>query len=119
MTKSFPVWLIAVMLLLNGLYNFYAAIQAMSFSFCFYGIVSTAGFIGLIKSKIWSQYIVYFFALAVVATVGYGIFDVTKRGWPYNDLQRTIISLMPGLFLIILAAGSCLIVFKHFKKFNK
>ncbi len=102
MKRSIGVYIITVGLLLNGGYLFFNAIKApyMS-SFAWSAISITAG-VGVMRMTYWSQFILGMLALFSVAGWVDGLIQSYKTGWPYqNTLAETLISLFPGICLVL------------------
>jgi hypothetical protein len=60
-------------------------------------------------------YFVYSVSLLLIAGWGYAVWQVAARGWPYPDIPSTVISLLPGILLVLLSAGSSIAVFRYFR----
>jgi hypothetical protein len=41
---------------------------------------------------------------------------VAISGWPYSDVTSSVISLIPGLLLVLLWVGASLYVARHFRQ---
>jgi hypothetical protein len=75
--------------------------------------LSLLGGIALLLGRPWSRFCIYVVSLAIAgAWVYYTALAVPS--WPYGTLIETIIALLPGVFLLVIAAGSCYLVTRHF-----
>jgi hypothetical protein len=81
-----------------------------------YGAISVAGGIGALLRLRWSQWLVYFVAVAVVGTwLYYLILAIRSGAFPYETLQLTALGLVPGLILLAAMAWSADIVRRRFQ----
>jgi len=98
------------------IYGLYALVQTRLNPQVF-GIVmallSVAGGIGLILNRRWSRYCIYVVSGAFIGTWLYYV-ALAARTWPYDRLLESVISLLPGLFMVFVAAVSTHVVRKHF-----
>jgi hypothetical protein len=77
-------------------------------------LVSVAGGIGLMLNRRWSRYCIYVVSMGFIGTWLYYVAVLAMRAWPYDTLLESVISLVPGLFMVFVAAGSSYVVRKHF-----
>jgi hypothetical protein len=68
---------------------------------------------GLGLGASWSRWILY--VLTIVGIVGwsYGVWAAYAAGWPYDDLLRTVISLIPGVALIAIHLACVWVAYKQ------
>jgi hypothetical protein len=78
------------------------------------GVVSVIGGIGLLLNRQWSRYCIYVVSATVAMTWLYYV-ALSAQSWPYNTLLESVISLLPGIFIVALGAGSSYLVMKHFR----
>jgi hypothetical protein len=74
--------------------------------------------IGLALSKSWGRHLVY--VVAACTAVGWALYVgyIAVQGWPYHDVERSIISLLPGLLLVLVCVLAIVFVralYKHGK----
>jgi hypothetical protein len=97
--RNVAKWLLIMALVAYGAYTAWLAMAANVW-FILWAVPCFAGAIGLALGKPWSRYFVYVVAIFTVlgwlAVVG----SVAMRGWPYHDVTRSVISLIPGLLLV-------------------
>jgi hypothetical protein len=98
------------------LYGFYVLVQSRlnpQVLGIVMALVSVAGGIGLMLNRRWSRYCIYVVSTVFMGTWLYHV-ALAARAWPYDTLPGSVISLLPGLFLIFVAAASTYVVRKHF-----
>jgi hypothetical protein len=61
----------------------------------------------------WSRFLVYGLAAFVVLTWLYAVWHVARVGWAYSTATDTVLSLVPGLVLVVACAGCALIASRH------
>jgi hypothetical protein len=72
--------------------------------------------IGLWLHKPWSQYCVYVVSLVVTGQWIWAVISYYSRaGWPSEKTLGHIITLIPGLCIVALAVGSCILAFRCFR----
>ena len=71
--------------------------------------------VGLFLNKRWAQYLWYFMALVVSLTWVVSVVSLALSGWPHENALTTIVSLVPGLFLVTVCAVGSAIVTKHYR----
>lgn len=115
------IWIISGILLLNSAQAVFAAIGQDKILYQNYAwaIGSLIAAIGLLLNKKWSQYLVYFFASVTSILWLYILWFINSNGWPHDDVANTIISLIPGVLLLMVCICSCVVVYKHFNKSEK
>lgn len=97
----------------------YLAWWAVSFEQFFWllpAAIALVAAVGLFLRKRWSQYL--WFAIALSAS-GFWLVSVARStaraGWLYSDWLSSLISLVPGLFLLALCIAGSIAVYKHFR----
>jgi len=118
MTKSFIIWLIAILLLVYAGYNTWIISVTNNYWFLLWVGSCVAASSGLIMSKAWSQYFVYLVAFFTAGGWAFVTINIALNGWPYSDTQNTIISLVPGAALFLTCVFISVYVFKYFKNQN-
>src|SRR5574341_472677 len=107
MTRTFTVCVIALGLVLNGLYQGYLAIQSLSSSALAWGALSVASGWGIWHLPVWSRYSITFVAAFSMAGWLDGTIQNFRRGlWPYHDTTSTALSLIPAFFWILWWGGT-------------
>jgi hypothetical protein len=100
--RTLTVWLIALGLVLNGLYLSYVAVQSLSISFLAWAALSLASAWGIWELRGWSRYSIALIALFSLAAWVDGTAQNYRKGlWPYGDTLSTVLSLVPAFFLIL------------------
>ena len=111
--------ILACLIALYGIYTIRAGIQFNAISYWISGIVIIIGAVGLFFKIYWSQYIIYLLSLLVIVKWFYLFWQSIKLGnWPYETepLLVSILSLIPGIFLILFSLFISFFTFKYFKK---
>ena len=100
--RTFTVWLIALGLALNGLYQTYVAVQSLSLSFLAWAALSLASAWGLWKLRGWSRYSIALIAVFSLAAWVDGTVENYRKGlWPYADKVSTVLAFVPAFFLVL------------------
>ena len=107
---------VAVILGAYGVYSFIAGYQYSNWSYLIGGVLCLVGAVSLWLKKRWSQYFVYIVAVLFCGSWLFALWQVAERGWPYNSLSQTVIALIPGLLMVGIAIGSCVVVYRAFKR---
>ncbi len=71
---------------------------------------------GLLCLTVWAKYLAYFFAVGLALSWAYAVWQVISRGWPYDDWLTTVVSLIPGAFLLIICAGGSWVIHKQYRQ---
>jgi len=74
----------------------------------------TAG--GLLFLKSWARALMYLIVAALLINWFHGVGQVISRGWPHADWLRTVLSLVPGVFFLVICAGGLWVVHKHYRR---
>ena len=113
--RTFTVWLIALGLVLNGLYQSYVAIQSLSCSSLAWAAVSLASAWGIWKLRGWARYSIALIAVFSLAAWVDGTVQNYRKGlWPYGDTLSTVLSFVPAFFLILWWVAITIHTFRHF-----
>lgn len=115
MSKSIVIWLISAMLVAYGAYNIWAIYLTGDYWFSLWVVACFAGAVGLVLSKSWSQYFVYAVSFFTVGGWLYVTISIAIQGWPYPSVVKTVISLVPGIFLTLVCVLSSIYIFKNFR----
>jgi hypothetical protein len=100
MTKNKIIWLISIVLFLNGIYQVYANLNILWVSNGTHLVLNFLCAFGLLFKKPWSQHYVYILSAFSVSGWIDGVISVYRNGWRYSTIEESIISLVPGLFLV-------------------
>ena len=102
-------------LLVVAAYLGWWSLATASFVWLLTSVVLLVVAVGLFLSKRWAQYLWYVMALVASLTWLITIVSLALSGWPQEDALTTIISLVPGLFLVTVCAVGSAIVAKHYR----
>ncbi len=100
MTRRIAKWLIVIAFAIYGAYTAWLALFSTAW-FWLWAIPCFGAAIGVALLKSWGGYLAYF--VATCTALGWAAFiamSVSRRGWPYPDISRNLISLVPGLLLV-------------------
>lgn len=115
MSRNIVRWFVVGILILYGAYNLNFAFKLGHWAYWGLGGLATVSAIGLAFSKPWSQFLIYIISLVSVVWWLFVIWGVYQAGWPYDDMQRSVISLILGILLVILCLSSSWFVYTLFK----
>lgn len=116
MAKSITIWVIALTFFAYAGYNTWMVWHMDSYWFLIWVVSCLLAAVGLVLSKAWSQYFVYLVALFTAGGWTYVVATVALNGWPYHDTKSTVISLIPGIVLVLTCILISVYVFIYFKK---
>ena len=120
LNKSFGVWLAIVLALGYGGYILWFTTYTVEHWYTsLYSLPYFIGGIALLFNQQWSKYFYYIMAVLGIGSWVYGVWYSYNLGWAYPDLQRSIISLIPGVLLVIVYSGVAWVVRKHFTPIEK
>ena len=106
------VWLVAY-----GGYAIWKSVPQWQWLGIAYGVISIVGGVGSLLRWRWSQWLVYFVAIAVVsAWLYYLILAIRSGAFPYEDLQLTALGLVPGFILFAAMVWSADTVRRRFHR---
>lgn len=74
----------------------------------------TAG--GLLLLKVWAEYLAYVFAAGLSLSWVYVVWQVSLRGWPYSEGLGTVLSLVPGTFLLFVCAEGSYVIHRQYRR---
>lgn len=106
---------LAGFLLVASAYYGWWAVSTISFLWLLPSVVLFVAAVGLLRSKRWAQYLWHVMAFVVGLTWVVSVLRLALSGWPNESGLTTIISLVPGLFLITVCAGGSAVVAKHYR----
>jgi len=116
MNKPISIWIVISLICAYALYSAFYAFNYGGVLFI-WPIFSFITVYGLFKNKSWSQILVYVLAAVIIFAWFYALWYSYDFRW--LNMERNIISLIPGLFLIIVTLASCIVVYKYFQKQRK
>jgi hypothetical protein len=79
---------------------------------------SAAAFVcsfGLFRKARWAQYLWHAMAGACSAAWVLSVVRVALSGWPHDSWLRSVVSLVPGIVLLVVLAGGSVAVAKHYR----
>mgnify|MGYP007022264209 CR=1 FL=1 len=106
---------LAGFLFVASVYLGWWALSTASFLWLLPSVVLLIAAVGLFLSKRWAQYLWHVIALVVSLTWVVSVVRLALSGWPNESALTTIISLVPGLFLVTVCAGGSAVVAKHYR----
>jgi hypothetical protein len=118
MKKPVSIWMVIVLISVFGLYSVIYAFGHHAV-LLIWSVLSFAAVYGLFKNRPWSQFIVYVLAAVIIFAWSYSLIYSFDYGWQDEDTGKMIISLIPGVVIVILTLASCIVVFRHFRKLRK
>lgn len=118
MRKSIGTWLAVLVAFGTGIYLVWWAYEYDQYQYVVYSVPFFVASIGLFKNKRWSQYIYYILCTYIIIFWAYAIYKIYGNNWPSPNLVDNLISLIPGIFLVILNIGIILVVYKNFSVKN-
>jgi uncharacterized membrane protein (DUF2068 family) len=115
MKKPVSIWMVIILISAFGLYS---AIYALGHNaaLLIWTILSLIAAYGLFRNKSWSQFLVYVLAAVVIFAWSYSLLYSFDYGWHDEDTGRKILSLLPGIVIVIITLLSCIFVYRHFRK---
>ena len=108
--------LLASFLLMISAYLGWWSVSTSAFLWLLPATILPIAAIGLFLNKHWSQYLWHVIAIVVSLSWIVSIVRLTFSGWPYENTISSVISLIPGLFLVVICAGGSSVVSKYFSK---
>lgn len=118
MKKPVSIWMVIILISAFGIYS---AIYALGHNIVLFiwTILSFSAVYGLFNKKSWSQFPVYVLSAVVIVAWSYSLIHSFDYGWMDEDIGIIILSLLPGIIIVILALASCVIVYRHFRNLRK
>ena len=72
--------------------------------------------IGVVLRRPWSEYLWYLIALSASVWWIVTVIRVAVSGWPYHDALSSVISLVPGVLLLMVCLFGSIAVRRHFRE---
>jgi len=116
MSKSITIWVIAATFIAYAGYNAWMISHMNSYWFLLWVVSCLFAAVGLVLSKAWSQYFVHLVALFTAGGWVYVVGTVALNRWPYHDTKSTVISLLPGIVLVLTCIFISVYVFMYFRR---
>ena len=107
--------LLAGFLLVVSAYLSWWAVSAASFLWLLPSAALFVAAIGLFLRKHWAQYLWHVMALVVSLSWVVSVVHIALSGWPHESALASVISLVPGLLLLIVCVGGSVVVAKHYR----
>ena len=109
--------LITVALLaLYSAYGVWTAINEHSLISALVGGVAIIACVGVAMLKAWSRYLVYVLTAALIGTWAYSLYAAAMAGYfRLFPTSRILLSLAPGILLVVLSCSCAYIVFRQFR----
>ncbi|HEX5125923.1 MAG TPA: hypothetical protein VFW00_04210 [Rhodocyclaceae bacterium] len=107
--------LLAALLFTYSIYLGHWAMTALSALGFLATIFSLTTVYGLVASKRWAQYCWFIIAIGAPALWLLSVGHIILSGWPYASMLTSIISLLPGLFLVLICGLGSVAIYKHFR----
>ena len=119
MRKPSAIWVASLLLGSYGIYVLWIGIESGHVASLawgiFWGALAIIGCVSLFIEKRWSQQIVYLYSLLIVASWGYGFLHaVEEELWPDDSILNSLISLLPGVVLVLICFVSSIAIFRFF-----
>lgn len=112
MRRNAAVKVIALVLLAYGAYTAWLMVSYQSVWFLLWTVPCVVCAVGLLLSRAWSQYILYFVAFCTVA----GWAGFVALSWPMLAQPTTFKLFALGVGLVLLSVWSSVVVFRHFRR---
>jgi hypothetical protein len=106
--------LLGILMIVLAAWVAYKSIAAGPLWWLLFGLIALTGGVGLLLRKPWSQYPVFAVAASEVGLWFYAVARVALEGWPYADPLNSIISLVPGIMLLVICVGGSVVVRQYF-----
>ena len=116
MRATATMLLAVVPLALWGGWAVWATLQGWHWITAGLGIVALLTASGLLLLKVWAKYLAYVYAAGLSVSWVYAVWHVALQGWPYSDPLRTVLSLIPGTFLLLICAGGSYVVHRQYRR---
>jgi hypothetical protein len=107
--------LIAGILGLYATYSVFVGYRSGYWAYALSGLICYVAAGALWLRKPWSQYLVYLIAVLFTGSWLWAVGQVAQRGWLYQGLLESVISLIPGLLMVSVAIGSVIVVRRTFR----
>ncbi|MES2932976.1 MAG: hypothetical protein V4805_05755 [Pseudomonadota bacterium] len=107
--------ILAVLLLFVSGYLGWWAVSNASFLWLLLPFILLVVAGGLFLNWHWVKFLWNVLALSISLWWLISTIRITISGWPYEDVLSSVISLVPGVLLILILAGSSLVIANHFR----
>jgi hypothetical protein len=113
--KPFSIWLIICILVLYGIYLVSGFIEAHSIYFLVPIVLCFSSAFGLALDSNWSKYATLILCILIPLNWFYIVVMAYSNGLPFRGLRDLILSLVPGILVILLCGGIPVVVFRYLK----
>ena len=107
---------LAIVLTVYSSYSLWVAQVYSRWGYAVFGVIGLVTAVGLWLKKPWSQYLAYVLGALFIGTWMFIVWQINVQGWPYEDTMQSVISLVPGVLMIIVVLGSCFVVWRVFRR---
>ena len=107
---------LAILLAAFSTYSLWVAQVYGRWGYALFGIIGLVTGVALWLKKPWSQYLAYVLGALFIGSWMFTVWEVYERGWPYEGTLQTLLSLVPGILMVIIVLGSCFVVGKSFSR---
>jgi hypothetical protein len=97
-------------------YSVWAGFRSEVWGYAVFGVACGVTAIAMWLRKPWSQYLLYVLGALFIGIWIWSILQVVERGWPYESVLESGISLVPGLLMVGVIIGSCWVARKAFTR---
>ena len=117
--KPFIICLIIGVVTLYAVYLISVLMKTHSVSLIFPIALSFSSVLGLVLNKNWSKYSVLCLCLFISLYWIYAIVTVFSHGFDSGGPLYVVLSLVPGILLILFSVGVSVVVFRYFRRLGK
>jgi len=100
--RPIKVWITSLILFLYGIYSCYEGFLTGIVSYAASGVIFLGVAIALFMKIRGSQYLVYILSVYLIGSWLFGLWIIYTSGWPYEDALGTVISLIPGIVIVLM-----------------
>lgn len=115
MKNAFAVGCVFLLLGGYGAYCLWASVEYGYWLYAITGGVAALGCAGLLLHRRWSEYVVYVVSFAIVFRWGYTIWHAVMEGWPYPNIEASMLSLLPGVGLVFACIAASFAAFRSLR----
>ena len=117
MSKSVGIWVIAITLVVFAGYCGLAYAFTHNHGLLFWVVGCIVAALGLVNSKPWSQYVVYFMAIFAAGSWLYQLFDVvTHSWWDAGIINVSATTLVEHFMFVLVGILFSAYIFRYFRK---